>query len=387
MKKLNYKHSVILLFIAILFIGVGCSSKDELRIDEEEQEDTLKGDTEEEIEDETFKLLENASDIVIIEGKYNEKYRAEASENRVFDARTASFNTDNIKWGTIDIKSSASITGMVWAGGYVYSTKPWNSTWNNHKATDEPDLPGRNSTAIENRAYSTTITGMYVHNVHDAFRSEFADNWRVQHSWSSYVRDDAIENDRHKAGSVYDCLFDGTYTGFSNRPDDKSLYANGNVITVDKVLMRMQAMPYPYKWTEKAGIINENNEPYTGDGVPYGHGPMFKINNDDNSKNMHWSIKNSVFVGANNVDARHFNFPDASIIDECSNVTIVWLGSGDYPGYLPTEKFPNAFTILTGQEGRDFWIEKVTDWHKRHPNVGADHKPTLPGEIIFPEKF
>jgi len=376
MKSPSCKYTVFFLLLILLAIGTSCGSDDKVS----------KGDGSIEDEDETFKLLDGVNDIVVLNGTYTQKYEADEASNRGFDARNAEFITDTPMWGTIDINSGSSITGMVWAGGYARSTKPWNASWLDHKATDQPNLPGRNSAAIENWSFNTTITGMYTRNVHDAFRSTSAENWRVQHCWSSYTRDDSIENDKFLTGSVYDCLFDGTYVGFSSRPDDNSLTANGNVMSIDKVLIRLQAMPYPFKWTEKPGIINENNEPYTGVGVPYGHGSLFKITND-NSKDMHYSIKNSVFVGANNVNDEKFDFPDASLIDECSDITIIWLGSGSYPGYLPTNKFPNAFTILTGQEGRDFWIQKVTDWHERHPEVGANHKPTSPGVIVFPEIF
>lgn len=387
--------------ILLIFVAIGCTKYEVIKgnpkqeqSEEETPTDTENTDSEETPnedvnpeDDETFKLLDGATDIVQITGKFTERYEADEKTNRVFDAREAEFITGIPKWGSIDIKSDASITGMVWAGGYAHSTKAWDTSWDKHKATFAPDLQGRNSTPIDNRSVGTTITGMYVRNVHDAFRSSSATDWRVQHCWASYVRDDAIENDKFGAGSVYDCLFDSAYTGFSSRPDDTDLDAKGNVISLEKVLLRLQAMPYPYKWDEKPDTIDENNEPYTGTGIPYGHGDLFKIFEDNNSQNMHWNIKDCVFLMANNVRDSKFDFPDPSLIDECSNVTIIWLGNGEFPGYLPEEKFPNAFTILTGQEGRNLWTEKVTDWHERHPNVGADHKPISPGSFVFPEKF
>ncbi len=214
-----------------------------------------------------------------------------------------------------------------------------------------------------------------------------ATDWRVQHSWATYVRDDAIENDDFAAGSVYDCLFDGVYAGISSRPDKENLDAKGNVISLEKVLLRLHAMPYPFKWDKKWDTIDENNEPYTGRGIPYGHGELFKILEDNNPRNMHWKIKDCVFLMQNNVRASKFDFPDASLIDECSDVTIIWLGDGDFPGYLPVDKFPDAFTVLTGREGRDAWTDKVTDWHERHPSVGADYKLKTPGDISFPKKW
>jgi hypothetical protein len=129
----------------------------------------------------------------------------------------------------------------------------------------------------------------------------------------------------------------------------------------------MQPMPYPYKWAEKPGIIRDDGEPYDGTGIPYGHGNIFKIENDDINRNPHFSIRNSVFLVTNN--------------------TIIWLGQGNYPGKLPDSKFPNCFNLLTGEQGREYWVKKVTDWHIRHPNVGSDRKPTSPGNLEFPKIF
>jgi hypothetical protein len=144
-------------------------------------------------------------------------------------------------------------------------------------------------------------------------------------------------------------------------------------------------MPYPYKWEEKKGIIDENGKPYTGSGIPYSHSYFFKITTED--RNPHFSIKNSIFLAEHLTLASKFDFPAESIIDVCENNIIIWLGPGTFPGKLPTRKFPNGFDIVTGQKGRDLWREKVSDWHARHPDVGAKRKPNSPGNLTFPKKF
>ncbi len=40
--------------------------------------------------------------------------------------------------------------------------------------------------------------------------------------------------------------------------------------------------------------------------------------------------------------------------------------------------------IVTGEEGLQLWRERVTDWHRRHPDVGADYKPRNPGVFKWP---
>jgi len=344
-----------------------------------------------------YGLLEEASDVITLDGSYTSKYEADGAQGRGFDARNATFVTGEIKWGAVDIEAGSSITDMVWAGGYFDSGKPWDASWDDHKATSEADLPGRNSVAIENRSTRTTITGVYAHNVHDGFRSSTATDWVVQHCWASYVRDDAIENDKYQPGFVFDCIFDGTYSGISARPSssNEGLDAEGAVLRLEKVLVRMQAMPYPYKWEEKPqNVVDSNNRPWEGgvsQGIPYGHGNIFKIVSDGDPKNMHWSIKDCTIVGMTNMENKsYYDFPDDSLIDELENVTIVWLGDGTYPGYLPTSKFPGQFTVLYGTEGLNHYWSVIEDWHLRHPDVEPTRKPdpgTTNTPLVFPETF
>lgn len=146
-------------------------------------------------------------------------------------------------------------------------------------------------------------------------------------------------------------------------------------------------MPYPFEWEEKSGVIGADGQPYDGTGVPYGHGNIFKIENDAIGRNPHFSVRNSVFLVTHYTTADKLNFPPAALMDACENNTIIWLGRGDYPGELPTSKFPDCFTLLRGQQGIDLWVERVSDWHSRHPEVGQNRKPTSPGSLEFPKRF
>ena len=107
----------------------------------------------------------------------------------------------------------------------------------------------------------------------------------------------------------------------------------------------------------------------------------------DADRNPHFSIQNCVFLADHLTKPSVFDFSPESLIDVCQNNKIIWLGPGPYPGKLPTQKFPNSFQIVTGREGRDLWRQKVIDWHARHPDVGANRKPSSPGSIVFPTKF
>ena len=139
------------------------------------------------------------------------------------------------------------------------------------------------------------------------------------------------------------------------------------------------------KYLQEKGIIDENGKPYMGSGIPYGHGYFFKIT--DVNRTPHFSIKNSIFLAEHLTESSKFDFPPESLIDMCENNIIIWLGPGAFPGKLPTRKFPDSFEIITGQKGRDLWQKKVSDWHARHPDVGANRKPHSPGSLVFPKTF
>jgi hypothetical protein len=131
---------------------------------------------------------------------------------------------------------------MCWVGGYVTTDKPWNAFWSDHK--DEAG-PTRNSCALDDRARDAIVTGLHFFNVADGVRVNGGTNWVVQHNWVEYVRDDCIENDGMAGGEVFDTLFDGCSVGISV-DSTSGVSGSGNVVSFDRVLLRIQAIPYPY---------------------------------------------------------------------------------------------------------------------------------------------
>lgn len=324
------------------------------------------------------------NEVETVIGHFEEKFSPTTAPGKAFDARQADFLNYQVKWGMITVEGSPSDTGMWWVGGNVYTNKAWDASWDDHKDIDGST---RNSAAMNIAATNMTVTRLHFFNVHDGVRTSDAFNWVVEHNWGEYVRDDYIENDHLHSGRVYDSLFDGCYTGISTRPSnsDTGLDGAGELVELDRVLLRLQAMPYPYKWKTKKGVIDADGNPYNGSGIPYGHGPFFKITDAD--RNPHFSIKNSIFLAVHLTTPSKFDFPPENLIDVCQNNTIIWLGPGSFPGKLPIQKFPNCFKIVTGQEGRELWRQKVIDWHARHPGVGTNRKPSSPGSLVFPKTF
>ena len=325
----------------------------------------------------TFDCLKNAKEIERITGVCRAKVKFAPAKNKGFDARGARFIITNAKWGMADIKGSEKETGMCWVGGYFSSDKPWNASWRQHKDVDSTGGGRtRNSCPLTIRAPHATISGVHVFNVHDGFRTTNSPDWRVEHVWGEYIRDDALENDGQCSGVLYDSLLDGCFVGISTRGDDGgSPEAAKNTVVLDTVLLRLTPQPYGFKWQERGFNYSEGE-------VPMGQGLMFKTN--DPARTPKFIIRNCMFClyfDESPANGRRIDFP-RSIIKEASGNTIVWLGKGEFRG----EYDRDAFSVT---DDENVWKRAVREWHERHPEVGKQRKPSMAemGDTTIMNKF
>jgi hypothetical protein len=337
----------------------------------------------------TFACLDSASSVQVVSGFHHDEFSPSISKDKAFDARTAEFLIEDTKYGMIDLIGGSSDTGVCWAGGYVYTELPWDASWYDHYADSSyPSKYGtwddsmKNHVGIDARLYSGTVTGLHVYNMHDGYRFNSAEvSFVLQHSWAEYIRDDCIENVGRESGLIYDNYFDGCYSGISVRTNSSSVYS-GRVVQMKKNLIYMEPQPWPYKYDEKSFY-------FTHQGITYGSGNLFKMD-PDAEQNPQFVLEDNVFLFTQESASSSTDLPDEQFLNACSNNTIIWLGSGAFPGSLPsTSKFPNCYTILTGAAGQAFWKAKVQDWFARHPDVDpARHPPvSQQGEISFPRVF
>lgn len=309
------------------------------------------------------------------------------------------------RWGLVQLDSS---TDLCVAGGQITSPNAHNTTW-----LENYDTAGigtgyrlgttRNHVAVDlGEAERPIVTGLYFFNLHDGVRFNSADNWRIEHSWGEYTRDDCIENDEMASGSIYDVLFDGCYSGYSNRPsgltddDGRPITGLDKTVTFEKVLLRMEMMPGPYKACERAHqYFDRAREPYTASSCVerdvYGNGNIFKLHNQSDNTggiNPTFNLIDSFFVVEQvqgSTGKSPADFPPESKIGLCENVTIVYLGEGPYPGRLPPEGCYTLYDQENRSIGLSLWQQKVTEWHARHPNLAKDRKePSLYGDVTFP---
>lgn len=325
--------------------------------------------------DPSFACLGLPGPVETLTGAYSAKLEPGIQANKKFDARGATFvHPGTYSWHQVGLRGSAA-DSMCWAGGYFTFDTSWhplNTSWDASKHSGG----FQNFTTVDAWTNHMTWTGLHVYNVHDGIRTSDSDNnWAIQHVWLDYVRDDCIENDHIYSGTVYDSLFDGCYVGVSTRPSS-TWSAAGQTVTMDKMLIRMEPMPYPYQWDTR----NDPVVTVAGYTEPFGYGNVFKV---ETGNVPDFKITNSVFLLE--YDSGKMLFPDPANVTVCSNNTVIWMGN---PAQAPTSiltNYPGCFTLITDKvQGKALWKEKVSDWHRRHPGVGANRKPTNPGEYHWP---
>ena len=86
------------------------------------------------------------------------------------------------------------------------------------------------------------IEGVRGHNYGDLlrFNEPLVKEWVMRWCWGSDLHDDSFENDRQKPGLVEDCLFDGSYVGYSQRRgSDYTDNGGANLVTMRRMLLRI----------------------------------------------------------------------------------------------------------------------------------------------------
>jgi len=220
-----------------------------------------------------------------------------------------------------------------WDGGRITGTFPIETTWNVYHDSAGIGIGGPNVVVDHSRIF----------NVGDGVRIRGnASNFRVEDAYLSYIRDDCIENDRLYSGTITRSFLDGCYVAFSTRrAGTVSNDGRLNTETISDSLVRLQAMPTVYS------------------GSAAGHGGFFKwdVPGGTSPKLV---ITNTIFRADQNSNHQDLNLP-AGYDVTCSGNTMVWLGTGPFPGSLPS-----CFTVTTD---RSVWDGAARAWDKAHPGV------------------
>ena len=192
------------------------------------------------------------------------------------------------------------------------------------------------------------VDGIFMDNVQDGFSPRGGGTWTLRNSHLKYVRDDFIENDGLLSGEIVDCLADGVFVFLSARPGKKSdpdkLDAREPpVVKIRDTLVHVEAMPFD-------GDMKLKNQRYIVDGKACGQ--LFKWSR--------WAgtveVKNCIFrwdqMSASGPTP--MSFPAGSY----ENVTLIWLGEGDFPKPLSDG--------ITLSRDVSIWDKAKAEWLERH---------------------
>jgi hypothetical protein len=244
-------------------------------------------------------------------------------------------------------------------GGTVVGSQPRSLTWREMKR----DYDGA-GVRLESDDWMV-VDGLRTDNVMDALRPARAGSTLyARNVWASYTRDDCIENDLMAAGVVSDSLFDGCHMGVSERSLNSEPQPAAETFTLDRVLLRLQLMPYDQSSTGR--------QPAEGSVVNgRAHAQLFKWSGDANKL----VLKDSVFLvpRVSTNGKRSMSFPEGTVAD---NVTLIWLGEGDYPGRLPASG-------VTVTRDKSIWRDAKADWLDRHGCTSLNHCD--PNQLTNPE--
>jgi hypothetical protein len=189
--------------------------------------------------------------------------------------------------------------------------------------------------------------GVRVRNTHDGI-GVYGDHPQgpgacyIRNCWLRDVHDDAIENDDWHELDVLDTLVEGAYTFLSCQNHALNGAAPLSTVTVQDSVVRLRPFPGGYK-THSADAV---------------HGQIYK--NQDNAPAL--VLRNVVIASELFRDPQGDGpqLPErrGSVADRYEDVTLVWLGSGPYPGNVP-----EGCRLTTD---RTVYESAVADWKTRH---------------------
>jgi hypothetical protein len=268
------------------------------------------------------------------------------------------------------------VTGAAVIGGVVEGDQPESLTWERMKygqhVQDDTDRwidagrpadvdPHRGQIDNRNQDGDPRIhikpggwavwDGVRVRNTHDGL-GVYGDHGAgpgacyIRNCWLRDIHDDAIENDDWHSLDVLDTLVEGTYTFLSCQNHGLDGVRTGSTVTVRDSIIRLRPFAGGFKTRSTDSV----------------HGQIYKA--QDNAPAL--SLRNVVIA------SEEFRDPDGDgprlperrgpIVDRYEDVTLVWLGRGDYPGNVPDG------CRLT--DDPSVYDRAVAAWKSRH-GVGA----------------
>tara|TARA_R110000850_G_scaffold209705_5_gene335721 strand:- start:140 stop:976 length:837 start_codon:yes stop_codon:yes gene_type:complete len=199
---------------------------------------------------------------------------------------------------------------------------------------------------------SVQVSDVYWENVEDGLGPNGGVNhWALERAWMKDIRDDAIENDSSVSGLISDCLVDGCFVFLSQRADDS--IQKKSLTVIRNCYVRVSAQPHD---GEKRRERRDRNIKFGNDGIGRAPGMIFKWDKGEGTVD----VKDCVFV----MEGMSINGPEDMAFPPGSyeNVTLIWLGPGNYPSRLPFGvSQTNDITIW--ENAKRAWIDRLPESH------------------------
>jgi hypothetical protein len=280
----------------------------------------------------------------VLSGVYDQQYRVNFPKpDETVDARRATSTA--FPFATLypfSFGKSSPARHLCLLGGLVEGQQARDLTWDQVKARYD----GAGLRVAADGWY--VVDGLRVENVEDGIdprgkEGEYpkrGDGFVLRNLYFQYIRDDCVENDDIAGGVIEDSLFDGCNTGISERPGKGNPQLShpapaGETLTLSRVLLRLQPMPGPRG--HSATVL--------------GHGALFKWSAVANKL----VLRDSIFLVEARPNGGRSDFPKGT---QATNVTLVWLGDGRFPGTVPSG--------VTVTSDRSVWDRARAEWLRRH---------------------
>lgn len=301
------------------------------------------------------------ADTITLSGDYGTNiYKLKQTTADVIDASDASWTLANMgsnanpyPFQIVGADSQLRVIGGT-INGQVTQTMDWEDAYINSAALRLESAP------------QVTVEDWRIDKAWDGIRlTGSSNNFTIENVWLSNIRDDGIENDAALGGTVRDSLFDGVFVGLST---DGSADGSDNVVTLDGVLMRSES--YLYK-----GEVT--------------HQSLFKFDKEGGNPSL--KVIDSVLAIENPDHEGYARLEEAfSQMTEVKNSYYLNLSDDPLPSDYPD--IPKGFTVLQGQEARDYWEASRAEWIEEHtgeastaPETGAEVTPVPTPETTTPE--
>lgn len=312
--------------------------------------------------------LLNVTEVIEAESGFNEQYTAEDYDAYTgIDASGEMFSVENDPDdGEKPLQVEGNSSGLCVSGG-VYNTEDGDeASWDDYHfgpaiyVTDSPEIILDNLVIEESGDGVAFIGG-----------GRGVDGWTLRDSYIRHAGDDAVENDSKFMGLIDDVLIDWAYMGMSCRAGSNSFSREpAGTVTVQDTLIALR----PQVGTFAGG--------------PPEHLFVFKWDTQAGEEPCTLELQDTVLYLEQDRKVFDSLVDPSELVLECSNVTLVYAGSGSYSqenldALEPLrEKFPDSgcFDLLEGDEGLAFWQEQRDAWFERHADnpVFADYRELEP---------